>query len=168
MAAVAQRLAAVVMPCTLSFSAQMVPAPMKPIPATMPPATWAGWAPKLVDIMVKRHAPSDTSMCVRSPAGLCDFSRSMPTMAPNATARSRAKNVSRVSTVCITTKYAAAPIKTHLQTQPIRLTSRENRKRFTYAPPFTSKMPHDSQNHPRPNRQHPNGKDKPPQQEPKR
>jgi len=36
MAAVAQRLAAVVIPLTLSFSAQIVPAPMKPIPATMP------------------------------------------------------------------------------------------------------------------------------------
>jgi hypothetical protein len=42
MADVAQRLEAVVMPLTLSFSAQMVPAPMKPMPATMPPATCAG------------------------------------------------------------------------------------------------------------------------------
>ena len=42
MAAVDHRLAAVVMPLTLSFSAQIVPAPMKPIPATMPPATCAG------------------------------------------------------------------------------------------------------------------------------
>lgn len=48
MAAVAHKLAAVVIPWTisplfrLSFSAQIVPAPMKPIPATIPPATWAG------------------------------------------------------------------------------------------------------------------------------
>ena len=39
MAAVAHRLAAVVIPLTLSLSDQIVTAPMKPIPVTIAPAT---------------------------------------------------------------------------------------------------------------------------------
>jgi|GEM_PF-3784343 len=41
-AAVTQRLAAVVMPTILSRSARIVPAPMKPMPVTMPAAIRAG------------------------------------------------------------------------------------------------------------------------------
>ena len=99
MAAVAQRLAAVVMPLTLSFSAQIVPAPMKPMPATMPPATWAGCPLKELDMIVKRQEPRQTSMWVRNPAGLWACSRSMPTTAPKATAIKRLSNVSGVSNV---------------------------------------------------------------------
>ncbi len=147
------------MPLTLSFSAQMVPAPMKPIPATIPAAILAGSTAKLTETTVKRQAPSETSMCVRSPAGLAVSSLSMPTRAPNATANSKLTNVSRVNTVCIAGNYSSAAIKTHSPTQ-------QNRKRFTYAPPFTSTMPHDSPKHLGLNRQHPNGADKPPKHEP--
>jgi cobalt-zinc-cadmium efflux system protein len=61
---------------------------------------------RATDTTVKRHEPSETSMCVRNPAGLCVNSRSMPTMAPNATAKSKLRNVSRVNAVCITKNYA--------------------------------------------------------------
>jgi hypothetical protein len=70
MAAVTQRLEAVVMPFTLSFSAQIVPAPMKPIPATMPVAILAGSIAKLMEMVVNRHEPSKTGMWVRQPTGL--------------------------------------------------------------------------------------------------
>lgn len=106
-AAVAQRLAAVVMPLTLSFSAQIVPAPMKPIPATTPPATCAGCPPKLADIIVKRQEPKETSMCVRKPAGRWACSRSIPTMAPRATAKSKLSSASRVSRVGMREDYAS-------------------------------------------------------------
>ena len=101
MAAVAQRLAAVVMPLTLSFSAQIVPAPMKPIPAIMPAAMRAGSVLKPMETMVKRHEPSETSMWVLSPAGLWASSRSIPTMAPSTTARIKLENVAKVSSDCI-------------------------------------------------------------------
>ncbi len=111
MAAVAQRLAAVVMPLTLSFSAQMVPAPMNPIPATMPAAMRAGSVLKFMETMVKRHEPSETSIWVLSPAGRCASSRSIPTMAPRTTDRIRLRRVSRVSAVCMAFVYAVLTIK---------------------------------------------------------
>jgi len=65
MAAVAQRLAAVVMPFTFSLSLYFVPAPMNPIPAIMPAATCADCASQL-----RRHQSeeirSETNEHVRS------------------------------------------------------------------------------------------------------
>ena len=54
---------------------------------------------KLMETIVNSAAPSDTSMCVRNPAGLWVISRSTPTMAPNATDKSKLRNVSRVNAV---------------------------------------------------------------------
>jgi hypothetical protein len=105
MAAVTQRLEAVVMPFTLSFSAQIVPAPMKPIPATMPAAILARSIAKLMETVVNRHEPSKTGMWVRQPTGLQAISRSMPTNAPNSTAKSNLESVLKVSLVCMTGDY---------------------------------------------------------------
>ncbi len=70
-AAVAHKLAAVVMPITLSCSPIIAPAPMKPIPVTIPAAILAGSTLNSCnEIIVKRHAPRETSMWVLNPAGL--------------------------------------------------------------------------------------------------
>ncbi len=135
------------MPLTLSCSAQIAPAPMKPIPATMPAAMRAGSMLKLMDTIVNNAAPSDTSMCVRNPAGLCVISRSMPTRAPNATARSRLRKVSRVNAVCITKNYAYPNIKTRLQTHTRSLVSAAGQKTIYLCIPITFRMPHDCQKH---------------------
>lgn len=79
------------MPTILSRSPIMVPAPMKPIPVTIAAAILVGSAMKVSsnEIMVKRHAPRDTSMWVLRPAGLWVISLSTPTNAPNIMARIR-------------------------------------------------------------------------------
>jgi cysteine synthase B len=101
------------MPCTLSFSAQMVPAPMKPMPATMPAAIRAESKLNPMETTVNRQAPSETSMCVRNPAGLWCISRSMPTIAPKATANTKFSTVSGVKAVGIISNIATVAIKIH-------------------------------------------------------
>ena len=71
----------------------------------MPAAIRAGSMAKLIETIMKRHEPSETSMCVRKPAGLCVISRSTPTTAPNTTAKNKLRSVSRVSAVCMTGDY---------------------------------------------------------------
>jgi hypothetical protein len=68
----------------------------------MPAAIRAGSMAKLTETMVKRQEPSETSICVRKPAGLWAISRSMSTTAPNATAKSKLRSVSKVSVVSMT------------------------------------------------------------------
>ena len=67
---VTHRLDAVVIPTTFSRSAIIVPAPIKPIPATIPAAILAGSIPKSKEMIVNRHEPRQTSICVLKPAGL--------------------------------------------------------------------------------------------------
>src|SRR5262249_1716993 len=83
--AVAQMVAAVVIPMTAEGSRTIDPAPRKPTPVTIWAAMRAGSllaSAGLTEAMVKMAAPTQMSTRVRRPAGFSLRSRSAPTMAP--------------------------------------------------------------------------------------
>ncbi|MOA30056.1 hypothetical protein D3C78_1511060 [compost metagenome] len=105
MAAVIHSPAAVVRPFTWLVSwplpFRMVPAPRKPIPATMPWITRlsaCSSAPAILGASTNRAAPSDTSMWVRTPADLPLCSRSKPSTAPSTAA------ISKRTRICVTSR----------------------------------------------------------------
>ena len=89
MAETVQMVAAVVSPVIWWRSRRIEPAPRKPTPVTIWAAMRAGSCPPRagdMDTTVKMAEPTQIRICVRRPAGLCPFSRSMPTMAPQTNA----------------------------------------------------------------------------------
>ena len=91
--AVAQRLAAVVRPRTDVPYLRIAPAPRKPMPETIwaairegsvgiEPFGAGGASKKKIERTVKAADPSETSRCVRIPAGWAWISRSRPIAAP--------------------------------------------------------------------------------------
>ena len=90
MAATTQIVAALVSPTTAPRACRIVPAPMKPTPVTIWPATRvASVAPWTIvnDSCVYSAEPMQIRMLVRRPAGLPPSSRSSPMAPPNSVAR---------------------------------------------------------------------------------
>src|SRR5712691_1798740 len=114
-AATSQSVAAVVRPRTEKPCRMIAPAPRKPIPVTICAAIRVGsarttlwpdvrnaWKP-YADTIVNSADPTDTSMCVRSPAWRSRSSRSMPIAPPStaaSTRRSRASSQFRDGMSC--------------------------------------------------------------------
>lgn len=90
--AVAHIPAAVVKPCTAFFLYTIIPAPIKPIPETICAATLATSAfdseNPYFEIIIKRHAPKLTIVCVLTPASFARVFLSIPIQKPKTTERS--------------------------------------------------------------------------------